>query len=281
MHELLLFAQVPPLQHNQLLKILAGVAGMQPHRVVERHLIFKPRRSSGQSWAPVGGSQGVQNSQTQALQGQLHNELFYLQLVGEVSESSFGSRTAANVKGSEHEDLDMRENDDDEEGGGREQPNGNKHQQEKQAWSLEFRDFPEVPGRRPVTSRMMSSVDIVAGDAAAFLDSLGYSYASEYVLEGQRFIHQNLILLLHRVMQFPTGEEFHSSPRKGLHTFESVMPLDPSGAYVLQASIRIQDGSKPESISVGINELKAFKEMMRGVVDLDVGDRLALDTRVR
>jgi mediator of RNA polymerase II transcription subunit 18 len=64
-------------------------------------------------------------------------------------------------------------------------------------------------------------------------------------------------------MRSPASGEAHSSPPKGFPKFESLMPLDPSGAYVLQASIRIQDGSKPESISVGINELKVFKEMMR------------------
>ena len=77
------------------------------------------------------------------------------------------------------------------------------------------------------------------------------------------------------------GEEVQSHPSQVLPRLDSLVPLDPSGAYVLQASLRIQDGSKPESISVGINELKAFKEMMRGVVDLDIGDRLALDPRLK
>lgn len=32
---------------------------------------------------------------------------------------------------------------------------------------------------------------------------------------------------------------------------------------------------------MGINELKAFKDLMKGVVEMEVGDRLALDTRAR
>ena len=32
---------------------------------------------------------------------------------------------------------------------------------------------------------------------------------------------------------------------------------------------------------MGMNELKAFKEAMKGVVDMEVGDRLALDARFR
>ena len=49
---------------------------------------------------------------------------------------------------------------------------------------------------------------------------------------------------------------------------------------MLQASALVQDGTKPESITLGINELKVFKDMMKGVVELEIGDRLALDTRV-
>lgn len=31
----------------------------------------------------------------------------------------------------------------------------------------------------------------------------------------------------------------------------------------------------------GVNELMALKEMLKGVVDINVGDRLSLDPRVR
>ncbi len=58
-------------------------------------------------------------------------------------------------------------------------------------------------------------------------------------------------------------------------------PLDPSGTYMLQASVRVQDGSRPDIMSKGIQELLALKEALRGCVELDVGERLALDTRVR
>ena len=34
-------------------------------------------------------------------------------------------------------------------------------------------------------------------------------------------------------------------------------------------------------MTIGMNELKNFKETMKGVVDMEVGNRLALDTRFR
>ncbi|KAH0141667.1 hypothetical protein KCU86_g23856, partial [Aureobasidium melanogenum] len=46
MHELLLYGQVPLERHDQVLKILAGVAAMQPQTLFERHLIYRPMRSA-------------------------------------------------------------------------------------------------------------------------------------------------------------------------------------------------------------------------------------------
>lgn len=57
--------------------------------------------------------------------------------------------------------------------------------------------------------------------------------------------------------------------------------LDPSETYILQAAVRVQDGSKVETMTKGVNELLNLKETLKGVVDMEMGDRLALDTRVR
>lgn len=69
-----------------------------------------------------------------------------------------------------------------------------------------------------------------------------------------------------------------------MHTpppLESLRPLDPSGEFILQASIRVQDGNKPETMKVATDQLARFREEMKGVVDMEMGDRLALDTRLR
>ncbi len=57
--------------------------------------------------------------------------------------------------------------------------------------------------------------------------------------------------------------------------------LDPSGTFILQAAVRVHDGSKVETMTKGVNELLNLKETLKGVVDMEMGDRLALDTRVR
>jgi mediator of RNA polymerase II transcription subunit 18 len=70
-------------------------------------------------------------------------------------------------------------------------------------------------------------------------------------------------------------------PANPMPPLTSLKPLDTSGGYILQASIRVQDGTKPETLTLATNELARFKELIKGVVDLAAGDRLALDTRMR
>ena len=188
MHELLLFAQVPASRHAQLLKIIAGIAGMQPQRVIERHLIFKPQRAPGTAPAQVGGSQGIQTQQAQALQGQMQGELFHIQLVGDVEPTLFPTGEAASGHdgkplASATEDTEMKDANGAEASAANDLPsttsvNPGSHQDvfENQSWSLRFSDLPEVAGRRPVTSRMISWVDFVDGNVVDFMDAVGYKY---------------------------------------------------------------------------------------------------------
>lgn len=171
MHELLLLGQVPSDQQEQLLKILAGIAGVEPVRVVERHLIFGPKKTSLVKDAPIGASQGVQNQQIQALQGQLKGELFYLQIVGEVVEplGSEKPRVLSSQDGS-HDAVTRGED----AGTAGDAP---KHYKPSYSWSLCFYDLPEVSGRRAATSRMIARVEILDGDPIGFMDALGYRYA--------------------------------------------------------------------------------------------------------
>lgn len=84
MHELLLFAQIPPTQHSHLLSILAGIAAMQPQPFLERHLVFKPSRTPGSSRSGPGESSvpGMADAALHAFQTQTRGDTFYVQLVG-------------------------------------------------------------------------------------------------------------------------------------------------------------------------------------------------------
>ena len=103
------------------------------------------------------------------------------------------------------------------------------------------------------------------------------SHVSTYTISGHRFTHHSASLLLYRITRPATTTE--DDPTSG--GLPQARLLDPSGTYILQASVRVQDGSKVETMAKGANELLGLKETLKGVVDLEIGDRLALDTRVR
>ncbi|KAI9806186.1 MAG: hypothetical protein M1825_006301 [Sarcosagium campestre] len=284
MQELLLYASVSASRHDQLLDVLAGIAGMLPQRVLERHLVYKPSRTSTFRANTVGGSQGIQSHQGQALQGQTQGDLFYLHLSGQLDERTFPQESSAQKEPTSAGDIENVGHDP-----------AKTYKFGKQAWSLRYNDWPEATGRRPVTSRTAIDVDIIEGDAVNFIEAFGYSFVNEYIVDGYRLVYENVIILLHRILRFPSPPESEqgeristenenltaTGPREHLSPLSTLEPLDPSGAYLLQSSICVLDGSKPESMTVGINELKRFKEMMKGVVDLEIGDRLALDTRLK
>ena len=100
-------------------------------------------------------------------------------------------------------------------------------------------------------------------------------------MKGERFTHQNISLLLYRIfVPAPTDDD---SELTGLPKAEEELgeKLDQSAGYMLQASVRVQDGSKVELINSAIKELNGVKETLKGVVELEAGERLAMDTRLR
>ena len=168
MQELLLLATVPPSRHDQLLKIMAGVAGMAPSRVVERHVIWRPDRIPSSKEAPIGASQGVQDQQIQAFQGQLKGDLFYLQLVGDVTEMVLDRERRDLKSSNRHNGTALPSI------GDSAFEDVHTNNRPSVLWSLCFSDLPEVAGRRPATSRMISRVDILQGHISSFMVELGY-----------------------------------------------------------------------------------------------------------
>ena len=97
------------------------------------------------------------------------------------------------------------------------------------------------------------------------------SRISSYFVSGHAFTHNAISIRL-----------FQTRPASSPPRYPEAFPLlDPSGSYILQASLRVQDGSKPELMSRGFAELVEFQKMLKGVVELSPGDRLAMDPRVR
>jgi mediator of RNA polymerase II transcription subunit 18, fungi type len=153
MHELSLYGQVPVARHDQLLNILAGIAAMQPRRVLERHLIYKPSKIPSQR-VKVGGSQEISSQKTNAAQ-QAPKEVFYMQLVSSVphdeQESVSGDGDTIDVNMDDVPDSAAKQT----------------------PWLMQFQDIPE-PGKRDVVSRLVTSTKLTEGDAHQFMKGLGY-----------------------------------------------------------------------------------------------------------
>jgi len=87
------------------------------------------------------------------------------------------------------------------------------------------------------------------------------------------------VLSLFRILR--NSDAIPGSSATTLPSLDSLKLLDASGAFVLEARIRIEDRTKPSLVSAATDELGSFRDLMKGSVDMRAPDRLALDTRVR
>ncbi|OAX81900.1 hypothetical protein ACJ72_03754 [Emergomyces africanus] len=305
MHELLLFAPVPSKQHHDLLQQLAGLTAMQPTRTIERHLVFKAYRKPGFIKTRPGGSQDVQAPEAQRLNKLLNGGLYYTQVVGNVRESDFGSVPASSsfsfsssssqpdvvMQGSGEDAHRVQESLSTKNGAAAPAVSEGGYVAANQAWRLEFKDTPEAGARSAVTSRFVGNAKLPSGNILPEMKAWGYDYISEYVVEGHTFILDDTVLFLHRVLTFPPSNDDGSgggstgaitkAPAEYLPPLDKMVLLDTSGAYVLQASITVQDSGNPDTLKANSQRLLGLKEHLKSVVKLEPADRLSLDTRVK
>jgi mediator of RNA polymerase II transcription subunit 18 len=83
------------------------------------------------------------------------------------------------------------------------------------------------------------------------------------------------------MLQEPGARNIESLPRTALPNYGALKPLDPSGSYILEAKIRVQDLNTTAVSEAAVRELNAFRERMAGCVELNAPERLSLDTRVK
>lgn len=153
MHELLLYGQVPAPRHEQVLRVLAGVAAMQPRRALERHIIYKPTRQPEEPGAHLSRRGGTQNIAGKPNKQLGAKDLFYSQLVQKLSEGDFGRGDGPQQSNGKPSSADVKPG-------------------EEAKWSLEFQDIPDT-GDRGVSVRMTNSTDLLAGDPHAWMVAAG------------------------------------------------------------------------------------------------------------
>jgi mediator of RNA polymerase II transcription subunit 18 len=152
MHELLLYGQLPSPRHEQVLKILAGHAAMQPRRVLERHIIYKPTREPEEPGAHLGRGGGSQTIGGKPVKQGTVKNLFYTKLVQKLDQGDFG---CAEAKPADNKRL-----------------SANVKSGEEPKWSFEFQDLPDT-GDRGVSARLTASTDLLSGDPHAWMVATG------------------------------------------------------------------------------------------------------------
>lgn len=152
MHELLLYGQVPAGRHDQVLKILAGVAAIQPRRIVERRIIYKPQREPDEPGSNLrrGGTQAVGVKQTKQTAAPA---LYYTKLVQKLSEEDFGTEDGLPHEHGKSLSADVEDG-------------------EEPVWSMLFEDLPDT-GDRGVAIRFTNTTDLLSGDPHAFMIASG------------------------------------------------------------------------------------------------------------
>lgn len=107
-------------------------------------------------------------------------------------------------------------------------------------------------------------------------------YINQYIAPGHRFIHnQAIIIRVTRIQSVPEGTGALEPLDAPVPNPADCMPVDPSGTFLFEACIRVEDGSNSTLTSKAMDELMAFKKLLDGAVDLKVPERLSLDTRVK
>ncbi|KAJ5973897.1 mediator of RNA polymerase II transcription subunit 18 [Penicillium waksmanii] len=284
MHELLLFASVPTHQHAELLQQLAGLTAMQPRHCFERRLIFKAYRKPGVANARVGASQDLQSGDLQRVNKMLNGGMFYTQVVGPIQSADFADAGVTDTAANANSNPVNPDPDTDTKMDGMDSESTiprSAYDFDQQSWQLEFRDIPEAGTRSAVTSRVMATAALPRGDIVPSMNAWGYSFVTEYLVEGDMFIHNDIVINLHRVLHYPTTPGEENQPRHQMPTLQQMAPLEKSGSYVLQASMMVQDGSNQETMKTASQHLFGLREQLKSAVRLEMADRLSLDTRVK
>ncbi|EUC31392.1 hypothetical protein COCVIDRAFT_31075 [Bipolaris victoriae FI3] len=262
MHELNLYGQVTFARYEQVLNILAGVAAMQPQRIYERHIIYKPLREPEEPGSNLGRRGGTQTvAQKQAKQA-APVVLYHTQLVQKLTEDDFAGQESTLPESGTSLSADVDDGD-------------------EPVWSFVFKDIPDT-GDRGVSIRFTHTTDLLSGDPHAYMLASGPNqFVTEYYVEGYRFVHGNVVIFMHRILHEPGARSIQKAPKVTLPTWTGLHLLDPSGAYVLNATVQIEDFNNAAVLEAGVNELKRFQTQMKGCVNLFLPDRLSQDPRVK
>lgn len=254
MQEFLLYSQIPVIRHDQVLHILAGVCASQPTQVTEQHLLYQQTRLPEATNAKKGGPPKQQQPGQTQRPG-------YHKLIREVDLSD-----------------------------------GNGEQ--RGPFRFRAEEIPQagvsVAISRPVDERILGQQELDRfREGGQWYRYPSFSpgspktsadvrrYVNQFVAPTQRFVYNNIIIRISRPYSVPEGHGALEPLDAPILPLSDCKPVDPSGSYLFEASIRVEDGKNSKLTEAAMTELLSFKKQVEGAIDLRVPERLSLDPRVK
>jgi mediator of RNA polymerase II transcription subunit 18 len=283
MQEALVYSQIPVTRVHQVLSILAGLTGTQPSPLCEQTLLFAQNKLSGAPAAPTGAArtkaQQLAREQQQQAARPHHHKL---------TRDLHSSSGAPSAPFAAADDKRL--------------------QTSSSPWVFRAEQVPE-PGTKEWLSRAVTEHVATTEELAKFRSvnksadesqpiAPAYSYKTQYIVRGSRVVHANVVVSIFQILVASggVGEDIDQDPLDRAPPSPADLPssemaassassswrlLDPSGAYVIEAAVRVADPSNARLTGIAVEELAAFKVEMAGAVDFYMPDRFALDTRVK
>jgi mediator of RNA polymerase II transcription subunit 18 len=147
------------------------------------------------------------------------------------------------------------------------------------SWKHRITDVPE-PGLKQIISQSVSENSLDVTELDKFRPgSDSYGLVSQHYLRGMRFVHGNVVVCI--TTAYPGSTALDDALGHSPPSINNLPALDRSGSYIIEAAVRVKEGSSTALRDQATKELLAFAETLRGAIDFRVPDRLALDPRLK
>lgn len=141
--------------------------------------------------------------------------------------------------------------------------------------SIEDVDMDAAEDNAPKEPTVMTSTPEAKDSFLQFVEDLGYDVVNQYWLKGIRFFHGDIVIEIFKVL---VRDDDVTLP-----TETSKLPLkllDDSNAFQIKAYINYPKGASVDIINSGTKELTKLKESLNNLFELEVPDRMFMDSRV-
>lgn len=151
------------------------------------------------------------------------------------------------------------------------------------SWRLREEGLPD-PAVKTVISAAVTERELEKSELLKFKPTSDtHKFISSYISSGTRFVHHNIVIYISRLYAKPslTGTPDTDPLDVPPPTLDNANLLDPSGAWLVEVCVRVDDGGNSGLREWAVKELEGFRRELEAAVDLRVPDRLAMDPRVK